>query len=376
MKVILEIEGERYPLATYAWEVHKQIRDGICCSSAQDGALTVSIAHTDDDGQHLPSLAADIFSTFSGSLTFYKETQRRAFRLMQWKRARITRYNSHFDKYGESLNTYLIQPLDLQIGALRMKLDGMGWRRPLPDRSRPPQAHAAPPPEEEKKEEIRCSLYFRRPADYNVSFGFDWLRTGDTGEPGDHWYRDIMADIPGYSALQQYDDLVATQYHSFTEGWKEGHPVYGGNSRYVVPWLTLMPGATARLRLKLDVEENPEEKIELQFGKPRDTQHLSLSFAEIPTEAGAYYHSRELEITCLKKFDNDITLHALAGDTEVGRLVIAGHRHMKKIEVAMITVKSLNKNKKPTSKIPDKQVEDRLRCGYFCWSLRPRYPNS
>ncbi|SDD18157.1 zinc metalloprotease [Niabella drilacis] len=208
-------------------------------------------------------------------------------------------------------------------------------------------------PEDPPAQDLRakCIVQFRPHNRYDGEFGFDWVRQGDTGAKGDTWYRDILGNISykkradgtfDYCSDQfnqdtkVYDNFVM-EFDRFSVPWKMNgkYPFI-----YSIPFLSLLPNYTARLNLKVEVEEEPE-KYELEWNQ--DYFDVLLS-AAIPVQKGKHEVPMAIEIKCKGEFETDqkINVYAIKGESRelAGRVVVKrNHKKFQKhIRVLFIKV--------------------------------------
>jgi len=113
----------------------------------------------------------------------------------------------------------------------------------------------------------KLSVSFERPSDFKGKFGFDWYRD---------YYEDKLVDTTKQKDLQD-----------------EYTPKKIDNKRYYVPWLTLKKGQSAKLKLKINIED----KIK---GSQKD------NFIILPKNKGLTFEPAEIklsEINKKKEFD-------------------------------------------------------------------------
>lgn len=187
------------------------------------------------------------------------------------------------------------------------------------------------PPAQELK--AKCIVQFRPHNKYDGEFGFDWVRLGDTGAKGDTWYRDILGemtykkDADGYwdfcsakfvQNTKDYDRFVM-EFDRFTVPWKKNgkYPFI-----YTIPFLSLLPTYTAKLNLKVEVEEEPE-KYELEY----ESSYFDVSLLkELPVQKGKHDLPDAIEIKCNAYFETDqkINVYAVKEDYKelAGRILV------------------------------------------------------
>lgn len=180
----------------------------------------------------------------------------------------------------------------------------------------------------------QVAVFFRPPNGFGGSFGFDWIRKGDTSAvTGDTWYRDVIGSYTGAAFAKsnaQYTRLV-NKYP------KVDHPTKT-NDKYVVPVVTLMKEKKAKFSLKLDVKKEPD-KIEIIF----DDQYFTVNQTEITDKAiGKRRLVDYLEVECIEEFDSNQTIEIKADDEFAGRLIFLAndrkHRGYKRIQLVRVQV--------------------------------------
>ena len=203
---------------------------------------------------------------------------------------------------------------------------------------------------ETEKEEIetKCVVYFRPHNNWSGEFGFDWVRTGDTGRVGDKkWYRKIVGknrDSRGNISNSNYGNNIQPDPNEYTKLLRE-YKVFKINflnDFYVTPWISLYKGRKAKLSLKLNIEEPP--KI-LKF--KYDKNLFKLSHEEIsPKDKGKHTLADYLEITCIGTFNGFNTYIEVVTEDEqvVGRLRFYpnGKKDRKKIDIVFAKVKTFS----------------------------------
>ncbi|MCD8177548.1 MAG: hypothetical protein LUE98_09040 [Tannerellaceae bacterium] len=212
-------------------------------------------------------------------------------------------------------------------------------------------------------QEAQCTVKFRRdgtyhpvtaPHSYKGDFLFDWYREGDDDAPLCKWYND-----PTMMDKNSFNEFMNNNYTSFEEEWKKTHPTYQQNYKYAVPVMTIVPGFTASLRLKLTVE-TPVDKIDFRFtGGDEDTFSLNFHSFSIKNKNQHHYHSEKLQITCNKVFSETMFLEACIGEQVVGKLEFIPNHEPYKMDISIIPVKLCDKdlNEFEISRITDGEVE-------------------
>lgn len=220
----------------------------------------------------------------------------------------------------------------------------------------------------------KCIVQFRTSGNYNGEYGFDWLRGGDSGRPGDTWYAEIMGryrDPKNVNDLKQiYSKGIFTksvaEYDKFARQYKRHMIVWKrktGSSDWVycVPVMTLLKGKEAVLTLKVEVVEKAAELKYLY-----DEKYFQLSKTDVPIlEKGKHTLADELTIKCIEEFAEDQTIAVIAKNEQseevlAGRLIIKANSQpqRKQVNIAMVRVKSNISN---VSKSPNKSPNRILR---------------
>lgn len=203
----------------------------------------------------------------------------------------------------------------------------------------------------------KCMVQFRPHTNWDGEYGFDWIRTGDTGQIGDKkWYRDIIGkyvyttDVTGeidycnpkfINQVNAYDRLV-NEFKKYTVPWKNAgsHPFY-----YIVPYLSLLPKKSATLNLKVEVLEEPDS-FDLKF----NADYLDVKFKNsLSVKSGVREMHGGLEIYCKKEFNIDqiIEIIAIKGEQShpVGQLIVVKNGKAHRTEIKVTLVKVVNRNK-------------------------------
>lgn len=220
--------------------------------------------------------------------------------------------------------------------------------------------NAEPHPEREKIE-VECLTLFRPGSHWMNSpeYGFDWIRTGDSGLQADYPFKDIMGkyyDSNGELSKdgnkvtsdfrknpQMYQKLV-NSFRCIPVNWKQQENEQGQKEtyKYPVPVLTLLTGRSATLNLKLEIQKPPQQ-LTFEFESLQGTEYYSLSTNRIDKiETNVYDLKDYLTITSLKECDQWQTLKVKADGELCGMLSI--HPNSKKyqssLKIALIKVKT------------------------------------
>lgn len=223
----------------------------------------------------------------------------------------------------------------------------------------------------------KCLVQFRPNNKWNGEYGFDWIRTGDTGQSGDKkWYRDIMGNYSYpktkygfdycnptfHNKTSEYDRLVTTEFRKMIVSWKKNgrYPFY-----YVVPYLSLLPNYTAKLQLKIEIEEEPE-KFEIEY----NTDYFTVKLLKpLPLSVGKHTVDQCLDITCTNEFvgDQEITIKAFNNGEgkDVGKLIVVKNSstNQRKIKITLVSI--VKGKDRPNLSIEEKFLEKILRQFYI-----------
>lgn len=177
-----------------------------------------------------------------------------------------------------------------------------------------------------------------RPGSNEAEFGFDWIRTGDTGGRTDNPYNTIMGTYAGNSFTASNANFPNLEALFDTS---ENHPTIKGQ-KYYTPELNLLVGKTAKLKLLLTINK-VVNKIELDF----DATYFQLNLNNIPPGAspvGAEHtnYPTELEIKCIKEIPSTKYIKILADTKFAGQIKInpntIGNR--RKTKIVFVRVKT------------------------------------
>ena len=199
-----------------------------------------------------------------------------------------------------------------------------------------------------QKTGAKVIVQFRTSGSYQGEYGFDWIRMGDSGRPGDTWYANIMGDkhtskneVIVDKTKRVYDYYASRMFSTkrFVIPWKtQGKRPF----MYISPVMTLRKGASAKLTLKVEVKE-PAVKMEYQCQTPGIFQ---LSKDTVPRLGkGKHTLPDEFVVTCLKEFSRDQEIKVYAYDENnvkylAGKLIVKANdkKHQKTINVAVVRV--------------------------------------
>ncbi|WP_309608758.1 hypothetical protein [Flavobacterium sp.] len=191
----------------------------------------------------------------------------------------------------------------------------------------------------------KCVVEFRPHNNWTGEFGFDWMRMADTGLSGDLWYKTIIGkkinDTPSVADEKEYKKLMqkfTVMKVNFTKDF------------YIIPWLSLYKGKTAKLSLKLNIKESPK-KFEFKY----DDKLFKLNHTEISKKSkGKHTLPDYLQITCIETFNQDKFIDVLADSQLVGRIKVHknGKIDRKKLNVLLVKVRT-NVRSTPKGEIGD-----------------------
>jgi len=201
----------------------------------------------------------------------------------------------------------------------------------------------------------KCLVEFRPHGNWKGEFGFDWIRTGDTGLAGDkHWIKDILG--------KHYEDssrtVIVSDTNSWTNFFKKSPAMYskllnsfknlqinwkskkGNPYPYHVPVVAIIPNENiAKLSLKIDVQETPKK---LEIKPQKENTGLVLNKTEIPIKNGKYNLYNFLTIKATKPLKDNILIDVLADNEICGQVKVLANdsTHIKKINVVIVPVKT------------------------------------
>lgn len=357
--IVLTIDWLKYNVLRFDYEFNRRIDVlGRPNTMVLGGEIHVVIESTECT-DILEQMALKTIPPIRGSIKVYSIMDYHCVKHIEFETAYITRYHERMTAEGKEPMV-----IELSISATRLDVNqkifldrrcpqtkGFYWepyKHPQPVKRRPA------PPEEKQEEAKECTVLFRRSAkeEYDGSFGFDWLRTGDTGEKGCEWYRNLMWSV------EQYDLLAHSEYKFFNQRWRENYDKYRAMSKYVIPWVTLMEDQTARFRIKMEVEQ-PSGPLELKVTGAKEALSLNLTCLDGDVVGNYFYHT-ELEVTCTSRFSVETAIEVWAGDELVGKMIFVPNNKVYEIDIDIVTVETLVDGRK-TSMTPSEDELDRLR---------------
>ncbi|MBQ4819283.1 type VI secretion system tube protein TssD [Aquimarina sp. MMG016] len=172
---------------------------------------------------------------------------------------------------------------------------------------------------------------FRTHNNYKGEYGFDWMRMGDTGKPGDSWYKNIIGSNKTGSFVQ--DDK---EYVKLGKKFEQlPHPIKPKDI-YLVPVLSLYPNKSAKFSLKVEVKDYDAQKIEYKF----DDTLFTLSKKEVSHKTvGKKTLPDDLEIKCIKEFSTDQYIEVLADGEFAGKLKVIANDKTNRYKTNVVFVK-------------------------------------
>lgn len=358
-RAVLKVDELEYDILRFNYKFQRDVdAKGRPRSVYYGGNLCVQFESTDDT-KLLQRMIHKNMPTIDGSIEVLSGCDELCIRRIEFKDAYIY-------SYGESLPCMGWQPMTTTVAISPMRLNFHNNRLPL-DRRWPETTghwtrcekkevkHVSQAITEEKEQSPECTVRFRRCKDYDGSFGFDWLRMGDTSEIGCGWYRNCM------DSIDAYDRLVATEYRSFDQSWRQKSGAHQATSRYVIPWVTLMKGATAKFRVKVEVNQ-PSKTLNVKVVGP-ESAALSVNLSTIDAQqVGDYYNSTDMKVTCISPFSSELAVEVRAGEELVGKMIFVPNGKIQSLDIAIVTVKTKSiKGGKIFRRKPDAAILDGMR---------------
>lgn len=364
-EILLEINGHKYNASGFSYDFY-QVSDfkGKPVTRIKGGDIHI-VLDSSYDNTILETMLSDKTRKVScapweeyepcpiyGKIQFVQDGVH-VFRELAFEEAYITRYKEKMDANGYPMSISLtISTLRLDINKF-VRMDrrpettyGFGWVKLGEFKEKKFPKNVIKPDEKRTPE---CTVYFRRNKDYDGSFGFDWLRVGDTEEVGCKWYRNSMYDV------SSYDNMVASEYKCFIQNWREKNDAYKATSHYIIPWVTLMKEHTATFRIKMEVNK-PSGILDVKvIGNGADA--LSVNLKKIEAEkTGDYYYNSLLEVKCNSDFSGQTAIEVRAKDELVGKMIFIPNNKSYHLDIAIVTVKIKTLQgqiifKKPSGKI-------------------------
>lgn len=192
----------------------------------------------------------------------------------------------------------------------------------------------------------KVSIEFRPHSKYNGEFGFDWLRQGDIGSPGDIWYKSIVGFYFADATfkvkreqsdffqpnLSEYNRLLSLYKPAVSIPWRKNDVVN------FPEFFTLLKGKVAKFTLLLEIDEEPKEII-IKYNK----NLFKLNNETIPVRAGKL--TDYLTVECIKEFEFNQKIEVFA-KTRVGKEFLAGRliaiandiNKQRKVQVVFVNV--------------------------------------
>lgn len=365
-EITIEINGYKRNILRYEYGFNRDIDlKGRPISGLLGGKIYVEM-ESDDSSDILEMLLIDMNRPCS-SFFFHPEPITVSGRIYHTHNDMMFRElafeEAYLSSYGETMNAegcvpmitrFMISPTRLDINRTirldkRIKTTYGVWWKEYKEEEVVTYQRGEPEVAKEEEEAIReCTVSFRRDKDYDGSFGFDWLRVGDTGEIGCDWYRDSMYNV------SSYDNMVLSEYNYFTQKWKEKESSYKATSRYIIPWVTLMKGHTAVFRIKMEVNK-PSGILDVKV--VGNGAALSVNLSKIEAEkTGSYYYTSLLEVKCNSEFSEQTAIEVHAKDELVGKMIFIPNIRSYHLDIAIVTVKTKTLQGQTINEKPNDEV--------------------
>ncbi len=251
-----------------------------------------------------------------------------------------------------------------ELGALEIKEQWEGYKTSDIDQLVAKVVHSGSSKQSKPLEIVpppKVLVNFRTCNKYKGEYGFDWIRMGDTGKPGDVWYKDIIGEyIPvvdenGNDILDSKGKKQIRFIQNDSEYINLGkkfempqHPIKA-NDKYVAPVLALLPNKKATLTLKVEIEGSDAQNIIYKY----DDTYFKLNKTEISHKTvGKKELEDDLTIECIKEFGEDQFIEVEADGKFAGKLkVVANDKdHRYKADILLIEVSTKLSSNKNTGK--------------------------
>lgn len=363
-EITLELNGYKRNILRYNYCFSRKVDSkGRPTTGVQDGSIYVEM-EADGDSSIFDMMLADMNKPrcffprvepipVSGKIRHTKDDM--MIRELVFDEAYICSYGERMNAIGTSpmITRFLISPTRLDINGT-VRLDrrikttyGFRWEEYIVDEKAP--VYVKDKPKTEKEELPECTVLFRRCKHYDGSFGFDWLRVGDTDEKGCDWYRNTMYNVSAY------DSYVSSEYRSFNQQWREKTETYKATSRYIIPWVTLMEGNTATFRIKMEVNK-PSGTLDVKI-VGGGANALSVDLETIDADkTGDYYYTSLLNVKCNSTFSQQTAIEVRAKGELVGKMIFVPNNKLYDIDIAIITVKTKTPQGQVMIRKPDTEI--------------------
>lgn len=172
----------------------------------------------------------------------------------------------------------------------------------------------------------KCVVQFRPYKDWEGEYGFDWIRTGDTGYKGDVWYNTIIGKNRNAAGnIDQSTNYAKNivpdnkEYNKIVNTFQKLVIKKELTTFYAVPKMSLMKGKTAKLILKTKILEEPK-KLQFKY----NAKYFQIGgFTNDNIESKQKGNKTlDLSIKCLDYFAIDQNIDILADDKICGRLTV------------------------------------------------------
>ena len=201
----------------------------------------------------------------------------------------------------------------------------------------------------------KCLVEFRPHGNWKGEFGFDWIRTGDSGLVGDkNWVKDIL----GKHYTNSHLNVVTTDTNSWTNFFKKWPSMFnnlinsfkklqinwkstkGNPFFYHVPVIAIVHNENiAKLSLKIEIQTAPKK---LEIKPQKEKTGLIFNKTELPIKNGKYNLYNFLTVKASKPLKEDVYVDVLADNEICGQFKILANdtAHIKKINVIIVPVKT------------------------------------
>lgn len=219
--------------------------------------------------------------------------------------------------------------------------------------------------EDDKNDDVECVAVFSTCSDYmdldrqerrgdiepdtTKLYGFDWMRESYNDNYGYSWdSRSFIKDRSGNPTTEAKCDRVATMNfsnlqkvygYSATDESKRIENTYATDEEYYIPWLSLLPNASARVNLKIKWRNQPTE-IKLQYNDAL----LAVTHEKVTSkiiERGTK-KIEDLLITCNTPFAEEQAIEVYADNILVGKLNIVPNATARPVNIGWCFLETKN----------------------------------
>jgi len=200
----------------------------------------------------------------------------------------------------------------------------------------------------------KCIVSFRTSNSYTGTYGFDWVREGDSLRKGDTCYTEIIGGYAGRLAKvkdrkdKKYEEIFVKNPKEYSKFSREFKPLIipwksRKKSIYRVPVMSLLKYGSAILNLNLEVKKKPKE---LRLIYDKNFFKLDRTTVTVPP-VGKYTLLDALTIECVEEFNEDQKIQIKAVNKK-GKLQLAGELivkandkdHRREIDIMLVRVKT------------------------------------